>query len=36
MNYETQNLGPRVAKSLYFLNVFAQPDRKFLHFVIQD
>src|SRR3989344_7317852 len=31
-----KNLGPRVAKSLCLLNVFAQPDHKFLRFVIQD
>ena len=34
MNYEMQKLGPRVAKPLYLLNVFAQIDRKLLHFVI--
>ena len=31
-----KNLGPRVTKPLYLLNIFAKPDRKFLHFVIQD
>ncbi|MBU6430808.1 MAG: hypothetical protein KGJ58_00790 [Patescibacteria group bacterium] len=31
-----ENSGPRVAKSLCFLNVFAQPDRKFFRFVIKS
>ena len=31
-----KNLGPRFAKPLYLLNIFAQIDHKFLHFVIQD
>jgi len=29
-----KNLGLRVAKAVCLLNVFAQPDHKFLHFVI--
>jgi len=31
-----KNLDPRVAKTVCLLNVFAQPDRKFLRFVIQE
>ena len=31
-----RNLSPQIAKPLYLLNVFAQIDRKFLHFVIQE
>ena len=30
-----KNLGPWFIKPLYLLNVFAQPDHKFLFFVIQ-
>ena len=35
MNYEIQNLGPRIAKSFYLINIFAQSDYKFLYFIIQ-
>ena len=31
-----KNLGPWFIKPLYLLNVFAQRNHKFLHFVIQE
>ena len=36
LNYETQKFRSSDRKICLFLNVFAQPDRKFLRFVIQD
>ena len=35
MNYEMQKFRSSGRKSCLFLNVFAQPDHKFLHFVSQ-
>ena len=35
MNYETQKFRSLGRKICLFLNVFAQPDHKFLRFVIQ-
>jgi len=35
MNYKKQKIRSSGRKSCLFLNVFAQPDHNFLHFVIQ-